>query len=176
MQRQSVAWPHDLRKTKNQTRNVFIFKSIYPYRSVSLHWSMYDFHSATAVMLEDTGRKHHQITTTKHNNAQIDTKPNVIHNYFPSSSSNFIPNRIQQYNTVCMTSITNSRVIIDFVMWFCWWPPEKPWAYQAGSLIMHCLAGGKWLLHGIKHSKDNQSQSLRHVCRLSLVMLKIYTI
>ena len=28
-------------------------------------------------------------------------------------SSNFIPNRIQQYNTVCMTNITNSRAIID---------------------------------------------------------------
>ena len=37
-----------------------------------------------------------------------------------------------EYNkkTVCM----NSRVIIDIiVMWLCWWPPEKPWAYQAGS-------------------------------------------
>ena len=45
----------------------------------------------------------------------------------------FIPNRIQQYNRVCMTNITNNRVIIDIVMWFCWWPPEKPWAYQAGS-------------------------------------------
>ena len=41
------------------------------------------------------------------------------------SSSNFIPSRIQQYNTVCMTNITNSRVIIDIVMWFCWWPPES---------------------------------------------------
>ena len=50
-----------------------------------------------------------------------------------SSSSNFIPNRIQQYNRVCMTNITNNRVIIDIVMWFCWWPPGKPWAYQAGS-------------------------------------------
>ena len=30
-----------------------------------------------------------------------------------------------------MTNITNSRVIIDVVMWFCWWPLEKPWAYQA---------------------------------------------
>ena len=56
---------------------------------------------------------------------------NVIQ--YDSSSSNFIPNRIQQYNTVYMTNITNSRVIIDIVMWFCWWPPEKPWAYQAGS-------------------------------------------
>ena len=34
---------------------------------------------------------------------------------------------------MCMTNITNNRVIIDIVMWFCWWPPEKPWAYQAGS-------------------------------------------
>ena len=34
-----------------------------------------------------------------------------------------------------MTNITNSRVIIDSVTWFCWWPPEKPWAYQAGSHI-----------------------------------------
>ena len=49
------------------------------------------------------------------------------------SSSNFIPNLIQQYNTVCMANIANNRVIIDIVMWFCWWPPEKPWAYQAGS-------------------------------------------
>ena len=24
-----------------------------------------------------------------------------------------------------MTNITNSRVIIDIVMWFCWWPPTK---------------------------------------------------
>ena len=48
-----------------------------------------------------------------------------------SSSSIFIPNRIQEYNTVFMTDITNSRVIIDVVMWFCWWPLEKPWAYQA---------------------------------------------
>ena len=53
------------------------------------------------------------------------------------SSSNFIPNRIQQYNRVCMTNITNNRVIIDIVMWFCWWPPEKPWAYQAGSHITY---------------------------------------
>ena len=36
-----------------------------------------------------------------------------------------------------MTNITNSRVIIDIVMWLCWWPSEKPWAYQAGSLIAH---------------------------------------
>ena len=50
-----------------------------------------------------------------------------------SSSSNFIPNRIQQYNTACVTNITNSRVIIDIVMWFCWWAPEKQWTYQAGS-------------------------------------------
>ena len=51
----------------------------------------------------------------------------------PNCSSNFIPNRIQQCNTVCMTNIPNSRVIIYIVMWFCWWPPEKPWAHQAGS-------------------------------------------
>ena len=44
-------------------------------------------------------------------------------------SSNFTPNRIQQYNTVYMTNIANSRVIINIVMWFCWWPPEKPWTY-----------------------------------------------
>ena len=48
-------------------------------------------------------------------------------------SSNFIRKRIQQYNTVCMTNITNSRVIIGIVIWFSWRPPEKPWAYQAGS-------------------------------------------
>ena len=63
---------------------------------------------------------------------------NNINKYFmiflSNSSGNFIPNRIQQYNTVCTTNITNSRLIIDIVMWFCWWPPEKPWAYQAGSL------------------------------------------
>ena len=47
-----------------------------------------------------------------------------------SSTSNFIPNRIQQNNTVYMTNITNNRVIIDIVMWFCWWPTEKPWAYH----------------------------------------------
>ena len=41
------------------------------------------------------------------------------------SGSGFIPNRIQQYNAVCMSNIINSRVIIDIVMWFCWWPPEK---------------------------------------------------
>ena len=52
-----------------------------------------------------------------------------------SSSSNFTPNRIQQNNTVCMINTTNRRVIVDIVMWFCWWPPEKPWAYQAGSHI-----------------------------------------
>ena len=50
-----------------------------------------------------------------------------------SSRSNFIPSRIQQYNAVCMTNITNRRVIIDIVMWFCRWPPEKPWAYHVGS-------------------------------------------
>ena len=52
-----------------------------------------------------------------------------------SSSCNSIPNRIQQYNTVCMTNIANSRMIIDILMWFCGWPSQKPWAYQAGSLI-----------------------------------------
>ena len=36
--------------------------------------------------------------------------------FYSSSSSNFIPNRIQQYNRVCMTNITNNRVIIDIVM------------------------------------------------------------
>ena len=49
------------------------------------------------------------------------------------SSSNFIPCRIQQHNTACMANIANNRVIIGIVMWCCWWPPEKPWAYQAGS-------------------------------------------
>ena len=61
-----------------------------------------------------------------------------------SSSSNFIPNRIQQYNRMCMTNITNNRVIIDIVMWFCWWPPEKPWAYQAGSSVLWAF----WILNG----------------------------
>ena len=50
-----------------------------------------------------------------------------------SSSSNFIPNGTQQYYTVYMTNIRNSRVILDIVMWFYRWPPEKPWAYEAGS-------------------------------------------
>ena len=49
-----------------------------------------------------------------------------------SSSNDFICNRLQHYNTVCVINITNSRVIIDIVVWFLWWPPEKPWAYQAG--------------------------------------------
>ena len=40
------------------------------------------------------------------------------------SSSNFVPNRIQQYNTVCMTNISD-RVIIDIVMWFWWWPHKS---------------------------------------------------
>ena len=55
-----------------------------------------------------------------------------------SSSSNFISNRIQQYNTLCTINacITKSRVVIDIVMWFCWWPPEKPWSYQAGTHIV----------------------------------------
>ena len=38
------------------------------------------------------------------------------HVYGSSSSSNFIPNIIQQYNIVCMTNITNSRVIIDVLL------------------------------------------------------------
>ena len=36
------------------------------------------------------------------------------------SSSKCITNRIQQYNTVRVTNITNSKVVIDFVMFFCW--------------------------------------------------------
>ena len=40
------------------------------------------------------------------------------------SSSHFVPNRIQQYNTVCMTNISD-RVIIDIVMWFWWWPHKS---------------------------------------------------
>ena len=60
------------------------------------------------------------------------------------SSNNFIPNRIQQYNTVCMSNLTNSGEIIDIVAWFCWWPPEKQWAYQAG-LFLSCL---------LLHSRD----------------------
>ena len=49
-----------------------------------------------------------------------------------SSSNSFIPCRIQKYNTVCVTNITNNRVTIDTVMRFYFWPPKKPWAYQAG--------------------------------------------
>ena len=35
---------------------------------------------------------------------------------FHSSRNNFIPNRIQQYNTVCRINITNCRVIIDIAL------------------------------------------------------------
>ena len=28
--------------------------------------------------------------------------------------------------------------------------------------------GGKWLIHGTKHRKDNQLQSLKHPCKLSV--------
>ena len=61
-----------------------------------------------------------------------DIRSRVIRGLY-CSSSNFIAHRIQQCNVVCMTNMTNSRVIIDIVMWFCWWPSKKPWAYQAGS-------------------------------------------
>ena len=27
--------------------------------------------------------------------------------------------------------------------------------------------GGKWLIHGTKHRKDDQLQSLKHPCRMS---------
>ena len=27
--------------------------------------------------------------------------------------------------------------------------------------------GGKWLIHGTKHHKDNELQSLEHPCRIS---------
>ena len=73
---------------------------------------------------------HSLLTLMKHNN---------------SCSCNFIPNRIQLYNTVCTTKITNSRMIIDIVMWFCWWPPEKPWrlirlaATCVSQLGHHCF-------------------------------------
>ena len=49
-----------------------------------------------------------------------------------SSSSNFIPNRIQQYNRVCMTNLTSNRVIIDIVMWFCWWHRQAAFQIQYG--------------------------------------------
>ena len=68
--------------------------------------------------------------------------------YSSISSSSFIPiaNRMQ-YNTVCMTNITNSRVVINIVMWFCWWPPEKPCAYQAGSHINDITKIYRTLIH-----------------------------
>ena len=72
--------------------------------------------------------------TAYHNTTSHTVRRQKLYN---TSSSNFIPSRIQKYNTVCMTNITNSRVIIDIVMWFCWWPPEKSWAYQAGSHQWH---------------------------------------
>ena len=78
-----------------------------------------------------------KMTMKAHNNSPALLKNGVwIIRHCSSSSSNFIPKIIQQYNRVCMTNITNNRVIIDIVMWFCWWPPEKPWAYQAGSHIV----------------------------------------
>ena len=30
-------------------------------------------------------------------------------------------------------------------MWFCWWPPEKPWAYQPGS-HMYCPSPTRYML------------------------------
>ena len=68
-----------------------------------------------------------------------------------SSSNNLIPNRIQLY-TVCKTNITNSRVIIAIVMWFCWWPPEKPWAYQAGSHYRAWMTSTPFILQSQQHS------------------------
>ena len=32
-----------------------------------------------------------------------------------------------------MSNVTSSWVLVEIVVWFCWWPPEKPWAYQAGN-------------------------------------------
>ena len=45
--------------------------------------------------------------------------PYVTPSHACGINGKFIPNRIQQYNTVCMTNITNSRVIKDIVIWFC---------------------------------------------------------
>ena len=47
----------------------------------------------------------------------------LIHEY---AVSFFIPNKIQHYNTVCMSNTINSRVIIDTILGFFMWPPEKP--------------------------------------------------
>ena len=47
-----------------------------------------------------------------------------------------------------MTNIANSRVVIDIVMWFCLWPSEKPWAYQAGShddLKIECISQNNFI-------------------------------
>ena len=43
-----------------------------------------------------------------------------------SRSNSFIPSRIQEYKTVCLTNKTTSRVIKAIVMWFLWWPQEMP--------------------------------------------------
>ena len=75
-----------------------------------------------------------------------------VGNLTSNGSSHFIPNRIQQYNTECMPNITNCSVIIDIVMWFCWWPPKKPrayqagshWAYQAGSHKLHWVVFARY--------------------------------
>ena len=102
------------------------------------------------------------------------------------SSSNLIPNRIQGYNTVCMTKITNSRVIIDIVMWFCWWPPEKPWAYQAGSHKVFEYKNKYWYIYDLLKSHEISQYLPRHVenftwwkktyiCNISPDMLKIFT-
>ena len=50
-----------------------------------------------------------------------------------------------------MTNITNSKVIVDIVVWFCWWPPEKPWAYQADS-------------HSVKSNQAGHSMRLKWMC------------
>ena len=38
---------------------------------------------------------------------------------------------------------------------------------KLGFLKVDQHTGGKWLIHGTKHRKDNQSQSLELPCRIS---------
>ena len=59
-----------------------------------------------------------------------------------------------------MTNITNNRVIIDIVMWFCWWPPEKPWAYQAGSHMQFMMSSN------IIRLSVHNTISLSSLCKL----------
>ena len=57
--------------------------------------------------------------------------------------------------------------VIIIVMWFCWWPPENPWAYQAGSHNE---------MHPYPHSHPHQTQVwtlLSHYLRMCLAASSI---